>query len=469
MLVHVSKLRKMYICQTCGGTQSRWMGKCPECGAWDSLVEHQVDRAATADPHRGAAEGGEAMPVPEPVRLCEVEDLTVQRLSSGLVELDRVLGGRSDRSGGIGFVPGSAIMLGGDPGIGKSTLMLQVAGRLAAAGETILYVSSEESAQQLQLRARRLGVGDHERLYVLADTNLARIAEQIRRLAPRLVVIDSVQMIYKADLEASPGSVSQLRRCATELVYLAKSLNVAVVLVGHVTKDGALAGPKLMEHIVDVVLSFEGDRYYAHRIVRGIKNRFGATLEIGLFEMTECGLVESPHAIGAAVESWDERRSGAVVSPVMMGSRCVLVELQALTATGFPGAVKRKASGIDSNRLAMLIAVLEQHGGLRLSDRDVFASSIGGLKVAEPAADLPIAIAIAGAHLDRALTPYAAMVGEVGLGGEVRTVSQLDQRVREAVRLGARHVIAPAGVEVEAPDVTVHPVRHIGQAIELLS
>src|SRR5690606_19103480 len=336
----------------------------------------------------------------------------LERIPTHIGELDRVLGG--------GLVPGSAVLIGGDPGIGKSTLLLQMAGRIGRGHGTahpaeparVLYVSSEESAQQVRMRAARLGVAASDDLYILADTNLARIVEQARKVRPAVMVIDSVQMIYKGDLDAAPGSISQLRRCCADLVYLAKVSGIAIILVGHVTKEGTLAGPRLLEHLVDTVVYFEGDRYHAHRVVRAIKNRYGTTLEIGLFEMTGEGLLEAPQgASAAALEGMDEPRPGSVACPVMTGTRCVLVEIQALTATGFLGSAKRKSSGLDANRLAMIIAVLEQHAEIRLADRDVFASSVGGLRIVEPAADLPLALAIAGAQFRRALPPRTAAVG----------------------------------------------------------
>jgi len=351
-----------------------------------------------------------------------------------------------------------------------------------------LYVTSEESSAQVKGRAARLGVGGgrsaargdeagggsasgaRDDLFVLADTNLARIVEQARKVRPSVCVIDSIQMVYKPDLDASPGAVAQLRRCCTELVYLAKATGTAVILVGHVTKEGALAGPRLLEHLVDAVLSFEGDRHHAHRVVRAVKNRFGTTQEIGIFEMTACGLREAPEGAGvAAGEAGDAPTPGSVVCPVMTGSRCVLVELQALTATGFPGAAKRKASGVDSNRLAMLIAVLEQHGGLRLADRDVFTSAVGGLRVAEPGADLALALAIAGAHYRRALPARTLAVGEVGLGGEVRSVSQIESRLREGARLGYKRAIAPSRLTLAEPvEIELIRVKRVQEAMEAL-
>ncbi len=483
------KPRHVFVCRTCGNAQGRWMGKCPDCGAWDSLEEQRVEKAAGKDPQRGLIEGwtaggggGEDSEAHAAVPIASVTpDPTARgRLGTGLGELDRVLGG--------GLVPGSVVLVGGDPGIGKSTLLLQAAGIMGSSLDAsmprasmpsspstplrVLYVSSEESAEQVRLRAARLGVDASPNLFVLADTNLARIVEQTRRVLPHVLVIDSVQMIYKADLDASPGSIAQLRRCCAELVYLAKVSGVAVVLVGHVTKDGQLAGPRLLEHLVDAVLYFEGDRYHAHRVVRGVKNRFGTTLEIGIFEMTGAGLREAPGGLGVGVldGAGVQSKVGAVVCPVVTGTRCVLVELQALTATGFLGAAKRKSSGLDANRLAMLIAVLEQHAGLRLADRDVFASSVGGIRVAEPAADLALLLAIAGAHHKRALAPGTAAVGEVGLGGEVRAVTQVEQRVGEAARLGFRRLIVPDTKAMRKLGVAaeVIPVRTVAQAIEQL-
>lgn len=497
----VAKSREVFVCRTCGAVQSRWMGKCPDCGAWDSLESERIEKGANKDPQRGVVEtwrasGGDVTtmlmeakgetgqsiigaPVAVPIAQATGGDAPAHRLVTGIGELDRVLGG--------GLVPGSVVLIGGDPGIGKSTLMLQAAGLMGGTPRdqgsgprspdssipSVLYVSSEESAEQVRMRAARLGAAAAPNLFVLADTNLARIVEQTRKVAPSVLVIDSVQMIYKADLDAAPGSVAQLRRCAAELVYLAKLSGIAVVLVGHVTKEGRLAGPRLLEHLVDAVLYFEGDRYHAHRILRGVKNRFGTTLEIGIFEMTGTGLTEVPGGLGVGVLDGDsgarEAKVGAVVCPVMTGTRCVLVELQALTATGFIGAAKRKSSGLDSNRLAMLIAVLEQHAGLRLADRDVFASSVGGLRIAEPAADLPLLLAIAGAHHKRAIAPGTAAVGEVGLGGEVRSVTQLEQRLREASRLGFSRVLIPASQKaIKVKSVQTVPVKTVSQAIEEL-
>jgi len=474
----MAKAHRSFVCSQCGAVSPRWMGKCAECSAWDSLEEFIPSAAGgseTRDPQRGLAEawameGQTAAASPEAMRLEDIEPLDIPRLATGINEFDRVLGG--------GLVPGSTVLIGGEPGIGKSTLMLQAAARLARSGRAVLYVTSEESAQQIQMRAGRVregkgntsanakpqasagaaghageitkpqaGAGTDDGLFVLADTNLARIFAQAGRVRPAVLVIDSVQMIYNASLDASPGSMTQLRRCCMELVYLAKSTQMAIVLVGHVTKDGQVAGPRLLEHLVDAVLYFEGDRYHAHRIVRGVKNRYGTTLEIGLFEMTETGLREvvDPSGVLSSDPATAQPTPGCMIVPAMQGTRCFMVEVQSLTTAGILGAAKRRVSGLDANRLSMILAVLEQHGGLRLADQDVFASVVGGMRVNEPAADLALALAIAGSHLRKAGAPATIALGEVGLSGEVRRVSQMEQRLREASRLGFKRAIVPAG------------------------
>jgi len=457
------------------------MGKCPDCGEWDGLEKYVEPASTPAAAPTALAEawttddvaGGPVAAVARAVPLNEIEMAQVGRISSGIGELDRVLGG--------GFVPGSVVLLGGDPGIGKSTLLLQAAAHVSRGGAggtgaepgRVLYASSEESGSQTRLRAERLLGDDAEALgrladlYILADTNLDRVVEQARQVRPRLLIVDSVQMVYKADVDAAPGSVTQLRRCCMELVNLAKISGMVVVLIGHVTKDGQLSGPKLLEHLVDVVLSFEGDRHHAHRVVRGIKNRFGTTLEVGLFEMTGSGLAEITD-VGRMIRPDVAPRPGSVLCPLLHGSRCLMVEVQALTATGFLGSAKRKTSGVDSSRLAMLIAVLEQHAGLRLADQDVFVSAVGGLKVVEPAADLALCLAIAGAHLRRRMPAGIAMAGEVGLGGEVRPAGRVEARLHEAARLGYRRTIMSDGLAGDESGGAIIGVGSVADAIEIL-
>lgn len=542
----MAKLKRLYVCRSCGATQARWMGKCPDCNTWDSLEETAHDPSADKDPHKSltaawselnelkdiSKKAGQSA-ISETITEAAQSDAfqakpldqilqdgfahrPIERIPTGIHELDRTLGVTLSADGdplAAGLVPGSAVLVGGEPGIGKSTLLLQAAFAWAARGEKVLYVSSEESAEQVGVRARRVGGGGggqseqaNERtsergvkgkgtaanietetssprslarsfassLFLLHDTNLARIVEQTRRVMPRILVIDSVQMIYRADVTAAPGSVTQLRRCCTELVYLAKTAGIAVVLVGHVTKDGQLAGPRLLEHLVDTVLSFEGDRAHSHRVVRAIKNRFGSTLEIGLFDMGSSGLREvAEGGVVGALANQDTPRPGCVLCPIITGTRCLLVEVQALTATGFLGAAKRKCSGLDSNRLAMLIAVLEQHAGLRLADRDIFASSVGGIKVLDPAADLGILLAIAGSHYRKAVPKRTCAMGEVGLSGEVRPIPNLEQRVREAVRLGCKTLLIPKAHDArDLPKLEVGVelirVRTVDEAINVL-
>jgi DNA repair protein RadA/Sms len=489
------KPKTFYICRNCGSMHAKWLGKCPDCGTWDSLEE---TAKATADPHkpRALTIGRVAGPADEadgeprargfadlsaesvPVAIADVPPLEVPRISTRISELDRVLGG--------GVVPGSAILLGGEPGIGKSTLLLQALAGLANrtdaakggrgdAGKIgdVLYVTSEESAQQTQLRARRLGFGNSQ-LKVLAETNMERITSFIGRLRPAVAVVDSVQMIYNPGNPSAPGSVSQLRDCCTELVYLAKATGTAICLVGHVTKEGVLAGPKLVEHIVDTVLYFEGDTHHDHRIVRAAKNRFGTTLEIGLFRMTGSGLESIEDASTLLLEPHDSnlKAAGSVITAALQGSRVLMVEVQALTTDAMLGTAKRKVSGADNSRVAMIIAVLEKRAGLRLVDKDVFVNVVGGIKLTDPSADAAIALAIASAHMNRPMPPSSLVLGELGLLGEFRSVTQIQQRLIEAERLGFARAIVPARTKLpgNANKTTMqrHLCRSIDQAIELL-
>jgi DNA repair protein RadA/Sms len=472
------------------------MGKCPDCGAWDALQEYksptpdarsEIRSAATGDIARGA----------DPLTLEQIDESDAARTPSGIGEFDRILGG--------GIVAGSAVLVGGEPGIGKSTLLLQVANEIAtrssAANELlskqdralkragllaapnassgtrasdddpaarVLYVTSEESARQTKLRASRLGAASSN-LLVLAETNVERIINQIHKTQPAVVVIDSIQMIYKPDLPAAPGSVTQLRDCCMDLVYLAKTSGIAVIFVGHVTKAGTLAGPKIIEHIVDTVVYFEGDRFHAHRIVRCVKNRFGSTHEVGLFEMTGEGLREVTDPGNLFVEQYGPGGppSGTVLTAAVTGSRVLLVEVQALTASSVIGAAKRKVSGVSSDRVAMIIAVLEKRAELRLAADDVFVNVIGGVKVVEPAVDLAVALAIASAHNNRPLSAGTLAVGELGLGGEVRPVPQLELRLKEAARLGIGHAIVPhvGGKIPKLGGIALHEVRRLTQAL----
>jgi DNA repair protein RadA/Sms len=464
----MAKTRTQFLCNQCGSVHPKWLGKCPDCGTWDALEAYSPPAPdARAEARAEAAGMGTAdlLRGAEAVAIGEIDETHTPRLETGIAEFDRVLGG--------GIVPGSVVLVGGEPGIGKSTLLLQVAHAMSVrengrAAAKILYVTSEESARQTALRARRLGVKSND-LLVLAETNVERITHQIAKLKPAVAIVDSIQMIYKPQIPAAPGSVTQLRDCCMDLVYLAKTGGTAVVLVGHVTKAGTLAGPKVIEHIVDTVAYFEGDRFHAHRIVRCAKNRFGGTHEVGLFEMTGTGLTELTQPGKIFLEQYGPGGppSGSVVTAAMQGSRVLLVEVQALTAPSVIGAAKRKTSGVSSDRVAMILAVLEKRAELRLAADDVFVNVAGGIKTPEPAVDLAIAMAIASAHMNRPLAPGTLAVGELGLGGEIRSVPQLELRLREAGRLGITQAIVPP-LGDHAPvlkGMAVHGVRRLSQAL----
>lgn len=477
----MAKLKPQFACSACGAIHPKWMGKCPDCGTWDALEQVSArDVQAIQSQSEAITSASRALTLEQAIMQ---QDAGAMRLSTGIDEFDRVLGGApsgepSGESSGApshapgvrvvpaaggqvitaaagvtqGLVPGAAVLLGGDPGVGKSTLMLQAALALTRAGQPVLYVTSEESASQLALRAKRLIRGGHDavsNLMILAETQMPRVLEQARKLAPRVMIVDSVQMVHDPQVSSAPGSVTQLRAACLELLTFAKQSHCCVVMVGHVTKQGQLAGPRLLEHMVDVVLYFEGDRYHHHRILRAIKNRFGRAQEVGLFQMSDSGLEQVVDAQSLLAEY--RPNSGSVVCPVMTGSRCLMVEIQALTAPGLLGAAKRKTSGLDANRVAMLIAVLERRAGLRLADQDVFASCVGGVKIVEPAADLAIALAIASAHQGTQMPRGFFAVGEIGLGGEVRTVSQLDTRISQAQRLGFGYAVAAQVADGSAP------------------
>jgi DNA repair protein RadA/Sms len=433
-MAKTAKAKIYYVCRECGSRQLKWMGKCPDCGQWDSFEEERIE-GVSEDLHRPMMpmESGRPVSLAEDIDKFRSEE--GKRYSSGMTEFDRVLGG--------GLVDGATILLGGPPGIGKSTLLLQSAQGIANTGRTVMYVTSEESPGQIKMRAGRLGLSG-EKIIVDAQTNLEVILNHIREIKPAVVMIDSVQLIYKPTLPAAPGSVSQLRQCGTELVWLAKSTGTTVLIVGHVTKEGTLAGPKILEHIVDVVLYFEGDYHHSHRLVRAAKNRFGATNELGIFEMSGDGLLEITDPAGLFLQDGPARRAGSVILSASEGTRILLVEVQGLTAPAPPGMTRRKATGVDGNRLAMILAVLERHCRLKLSTKDVFVNVVGGVKIGEPAADLAIAVAVAGAYLDKTLPAGISVFGEIGLSGELRSVPFGENRVNEALRLGLSKVILPS-------------------------
>jgi len=462
----MARARSIHACTQCGAQAPRWLGRCPECGAWNSLVEEAVggSRPAAASGALGIAAptGG---PAPAAIPLREIESGSAPRLPCGLDEVDRVLGG--------GLVPGSVLLLGGEPGIGKSTLALQIAARVAdparpGGARPVLYVSGEESPEQVRLRAERLGAAAQE-IYLLPETRVEALVEPWKKLRPALVLVDSIQTLRTERIESAAGSVAQVRESAAMLAALAKSEGTALLLIGHVTKEGTLAGPRVLEHLVDVVLGFEGERAHPFRVLRASKNRFGSTSEIGVFHMGEAGLeaVANPSEVFLA-----ERRPGApgsCIVPVLEGSRPMLVELQTLVAPAGYGTARRTCLGIDDGRVALLLAVLDR-AGVDLVSRDVYVNVTGGVRVIEPAADLGLVLALASSRLDVALPPDTAACGEVGLGGEVRRVGRLDLRLREAARLGFRRVLIPElreGTPALAGAEAI-PVRDVADAVAWL-
>ena len=428
--------RTVFVCQSCGSQSRKWAGRCPDCGAWNALVEEPEPSASSSssgggpDGGRYGAPGGPA----EVRRYADIDVASTPRHASGFGEFDRVLGG--------GIVPGSVVLVGGEPGIGKSTLLLQVAGRVAGSLGSVLYASGEESEHQVKERGQRLGMADVP-LYLLAETCLERLLDAVERVQPAMLVVDSIQTIYSLKLASAPGSVGQVREAATHLLFNAKRRNLPTFLVGHVTKEGSLAGPKVLEHVVDTVLYFEGERRHAHRVVRAVKNRFGAVSELGVFEMTGTGLAPVPNPSRLFLSDRAESVPGSVVLCSAEGSRPILVELQALVTAGAYGSARRMASGIDHNRLSLLLAVLEKRAGLSVAGEDVFVNVAGGLAIAEPAADLAVVAAVASSLRDRGVPPGTAVFGEVGLGGEIRGTTQADMRIREAAQLGFTRCVLP--------------------------
>ena len=421
----------IFACQECGAQSPKWLGRCPDCGAWNSLVEERADESggAPAGGHRYAVSGA------APARLySEIEIEPHARLSTGIDEFDRVLGG--------GVVPGSLVLLGGEPGIGKSTLLLQAAANMARTIGPVLYSSGEESEHQIKSRGERLAVGNAP-LYLLAETCLEHILDEIVRLKPALVIVDSIQTVFSLKFQSAPGSMGQVREAATQLLFKAKGQNVPTFLVGHVTKDGSLAGPKALEHVVDTVLYFEGERHHSHRVVRAVKNRFGAVSELGVFEMTAGGLRPVPNPSKLFLAERPSNAPGSAVLCSVEGSRPILVEVQALVSSSSYGTARRMASGIDQQRLSLLLAVLEKRAGLNLLGDDVFVNIAGGMTVDEPASDLGVLAAIASSVRNRVVPATTAMFGEVGLAGEVRAVAQATLRVREAAQMGFARCIVP--------------------------
>ncbi|MFW5713041.1 MAG: DNA repair protein RadA [Brevefilum sp.] len=461
----MAKTRTRYVCQECGRTAPKALGRCPQCGAWDSMVEEIVEPDETAH-SRAYRHGLGGLSVPK--KLSDIEGDSDERISVPITEFSRVLGG--------GVVPGSIVLIGGDPGIGKSTLMLQMTMQMAD-GNRVLYVSGEESERQIKMRAARLLPGIDEdaealpdALYLVTETNLDVIIDHVQSVNPRLLVIDSIQTVYRPDLESSAGSVSQVRESASRLRELAKTSGIAVFVIGHVTKKGTIAGPRVLEHIVDTVLYLEGDRFQAYRLLRSVKNRFGATSEVGVFEMQERGMIEIKNPSEAFLAERMVNAPGSAIAVTMEGTRPLLVEIQGLTSHTNFGNPRRTPNGIDFNRLLLISAVLTRRLNLRLSEQDVFVNVVGGLRIDEPAADLAVATAITSSMRDQPVRADLALIGEIGLSGELRMVGQIEARLREAASLGFKQAVVPRRLHRKQPwpdGIDVLEARSLREALKL--
>ncbi|GAB1405260.1 MAG: DNA repair protein RadA [Lentimicrobiaceae bacterium] len=442
----MSKTRTAFFCSNCGAQSPKWIGKCPSCGEWNTYIEEVIKRDEPGFKHSLGLQKPAV-----PTLITEVKLDGESRLNTGNAELNRVLGG--------GLVAGSVVLVGGEPGIGKSTLMLQVA--LSIKGVRVLYVSGEESEQQIRMRAQRLGMGANE-CYILTETSTAEILKHISDIKPGMVVIDSIQTLSSENIDASAGSISQIRETAAELQRFAKTVNIPVFLIGHITKEGTLAGPKLLEHMVDTVLQFEGDRNYGYRILRSVKNRFGSTSELGIYEMQTSGLREVNNPSEMLITRHDETVSGIAVAATIEGMRPMLIETQALVSTAAYGTPQRSSTGFDARRLNMLLAVLEKRSGFKLGAKDVFLNIAGGLRVDDPATDLAIVSAILSSNIDMPVNAKTAFSGEVGLSGEIRPVSRLEQRVSEAEKLGFQKILISKlnakAANIVAKNITLVPV-----------
>lgn len=455
----MAKIRSRYVCQNCGRQSPRYMGRCPSCGEFNTMIEEiletsKISGKAEARPKHSFTSG-------RAQRLTEVSLEGEPRLAVPLNEFNRVLGG--------GIVPGSIILIGGDPGIGKSTLLLQTSALIAEHVGRVLYVSGEESARQIKMRADRMGVTAAE-LFVVTETNLATILEQVNQIEPTVLIIDSIQTIYTEESESSPGSVSQVRECASRLQMLAKTSGVSVFLIGHVTKEGVIAGPRVLEHIVDTVLYLEGDPFQAYRLLRSVKNRFGATSEVGVFEMSGLGMIEVPNPSEMFLAERVLNASGSAIAVTMEGTRPLLVEMQALTSPTTFGNPRRTPNGVDIARLLLISAVLTKRFGLKLHEQDIFVNVIGGLKVDEPASDLAMAAALASSYYDKAAPPDVAFIGEIGLSGELRAVSQLPARIHEAAKIGFKRVLVPKlrrKLDDLPAGIKLLEARNVGEALAM--
>ncbi len=446
----MAKNKTAFFCSSCGFEAAKWLGRCTACGTWNSFTEEII----STDKKPSWTKDNGARSVTKPVLIQEVNDVAQQRIVFQDKELNRVLGG--------GLVPGSLVLLGGEPGIGKSTLLLQLA---VQANLKVVYVSGEESEQQIKMRAERIGI-KNTTCYLLTETNTQNILLQVQNILPDILIIDSIQTIYTNNIESSPGTVSQVRECAAELMRYAKETNTPTFIIGHITKDGVIAGPKILEHIVDCVLQFEGDNNHIYRIVRAIKNRFGATSELGIYEMKSTGLIEVSNPSDVLISKIQEAFSGIAISVMVEGSRPLLIESQALVSTAVYGTPQRSATGFDSKRMNMLLAVIEKRCGFKIGAKDVFLNITGGIKVVDPAIDLGVICAILSSNLDKAIPNTTCFAGEVGLSGEIRPVNRIEQRIAEAERLGMKHIYISAYNEKGLKDAKFKIKIHTCKKIE---
>lgn len=454
----MAKTKTLYVCTECGADSPKWVGKCPACGSWNSYVEEVVSKSPTVARSYTGAE----IIKPKPQRLNEITMSTEERLDMCDEELNRVLGG--------GMVLGSLVLLGGEPGIGKSTLLLQTV--LKIKGKKVLYVSGEESARQLKMRAERLGMNDQQDLYIVCETSLEEVFIHVQNIQPDLLIIDSIQTISTESVESSPGSVSQVRECSATLLKFAKESGTPTLLIGHINKEGSIAGPKVLEHIVDTVLQFEGDQHYMYRILRSIKNRFGSTAELGIYEMRADGLREVSNPSELLLTQNHEGLSGVSIAAAIEGVRPFLIETQALVSTAVYGTPQRSATGFDLRRMNMLLAVLEKRAGFKLVQKDVFLNIAGGLKVNDPAIDLSVISAVLSSNLDVAVERLVCATGEVGLSGEIRPVNRIEQRILEAQKLGFKRIILPAdnlkGLDLKKITIETVPVKKVEEAFRAM-
>lgn len=452
----MAKIKTKYVCQNCGYETAKWLGKCPECTKWNTFVEEIDDKSVKKETFIVDKSSS------KPVTINSIRSKGEERFSTCINELDRVLGG--------GVVKGSLVLVGGDPGIGKSTMLIQVSSNVAESGKKVLYITGEESKSQIKMRAQRLGINSNN-LYIFAENNLSLIEAQLDKIDPEMIILDSIQTVYNPEIASAPGTVSQIKEGTSKFMKIAKKMGISTFLVGHVTKEGSLAGPKLLEHMVDTVLYFEGERYNTYRLVRAVKNRFGSTNELGVFEMRDTGLEELENPSKVLISEKPKDVSGSVIISTVEGTRPMLIELQALVSPTSFGIPKRTSTGVDYNRVAMLLAVLEKRVGLQIQNQDVYLNIVGGIKINEPSIDLGIAIAVASSFKNIAIDENIAVTGEVGLTGEIRAVSFIEKRIAECKKLGFKQIVIPKSnyeLVKDTKGIKILPAENLRQAINIV-